>query len=85
MILKKRGGKKRLRGRQCQKAAAVVWQWVSTFKEAVPPPHSGTTPLAFPFLASPIFWSYLFLPVPRFRSVLHLYISQHHCPIDNPD
>ena len=39
MTLKNRigGGKKRLRGGQRQKARAVVWQWVHTFKEAVPP------------------------------------------------
>ena len=32
------GGKKRLRGRQRRKAGAIVWQWVTTFKEAVRPP-----------------------------------------------
>ena len=35
---KNRGGKIRLRGGQCRKAGAVVWQWVPTFKEAVPRP-----------------------------------------------
>ena len=38
MTFKRGGGKNRLRGRQCRKAGAVVWQWVPTFKEAVPPP-----------------------------------------------
>ena len=30
-----------MRGGQCRKAGAVVWQWVPTFKEAVPPPPPG--------------------------------------------
>ena len=38
MNLKNRGGIERMRGGQCRKAVAVVWQWVPTFKEAVPPP-----------------------------------------------
>ena len=38
MQLPKIGGSQRnLRGGQRQKAGAVVWQWVATFKEAVPP------------------------------------------------
>ena len=37
-------GKKRLRGGQCRKAGAVVWQWVPTFKEAVPPPPPRALP-----------------------------------------
>ena len=44
-FVKNRGGKKRLRGGQCQKAGAVVWQWVPTFKEAVPPPPQDLVPL----------------------------------------
>ena len=37
VTLKNRGGQRKLRGGQGQKAGAVVWQWVPTFKEAVPP------------------------------------------------
>ena len=43
MTLKNRGRKKRLRGGQCRKAGVVVWQWVPTFKEAVPPPSGIST------------------------------------------
>ena len=46
MTKKKGGGKKILRGGQCQKTGAVVWQWVPTFKEAVPPPPPGTARLS---------------------------------------
>ena len=35
------GCKKSLRGGQHQKAGAVVWQWVPTFKTEVPPPPHG--------------------------------------------
>ena len=35
------GGQSKLRGGQGQKAGAVVWQWVPTFKEAVPPTPPG--------------------------------------------
>ena len=31
------GGQRKLRGGQPRKTRAVVWQWVVTFKEAVPP------------------------------------------------
>ena len=32
------GGQRKPRGREGKKNRAVVWQWVPTFKEAVPPP-----------------------------------------------
>ena len=32
------GSQRKLMGGEGQKARAVVWQWVPTFKEAVPPP-----------------------------------------------
>ena len=49
------GGQRKLRGGQGQKARAVVWQWVPTFKEAVPPPPGGLAvwlcpPPPFPLL-----------------------------------
>ena len=37
VILKNRGRSQKLRAGQGQKARAVVWQWVPTFKEVVPP------------------------------------------------
>ena len=49
MTLKKiGGGKRKLRGGQSQKTRAEVWQWVPTFKEAVPPPPPGTKVLHTP-------------------------------------
>ena len=38
MTLKVGGGQRKLRDGHGQKARAVFWQWVPTFKEAVPPP-----------------------------------------------
>ena len=32
---------KKTQGRTALKNWAVVWQWVATFKEALPPPPSG--------------------------------------------
>ena len=47
--------KKRLRSGQCRKAGAVIWQWVPTFKEAVPPSPSHSPPpyLTHPWPATP--------------------------------
>ena len=41
-----------MRGRQCRKAGAVVWQWVPTFKGAVPPQglYSSSRAVTFPFI-----------------------------------
>ena len=48
------GGQRKLWGRQPWKTGAIVWQWVATFKEAVPPPpptpptHPPTSAGLFP-------------------------------------
>ena len=53
MTLKNRGRSKKTggggAGGQGQKAGAVVWQWVPTFKEAVPPPGGA---ISSPYLPS---------------------------------
>ena len=38
MTLKNKGRSKKTEGRTRPKARVVVWQWVPTFREAVPPP-----------------------------------------------
>ena len=45
MTVKNRGGQRQLRVGQGQKPRAVVWQWeyLPTFKEAVPPPLPGVS------------------------------------------
>ena len=45
VTLKNRGGQRKLRGGQGQKARAIVCQWVPTFKEAMPPPPPGVYPV----------------------------------------
>ena len=43
MTLKKRGALKKMEGRTVPKSRGWGWQWVPTFKEAVPPSPGSTS------------------------------------------